>query len=86
MSSDHRVKRQSHHHHAIIHTSIWNICRSHYSSYLLHRLQIGTQSAVHGKNLLVDDGGDGQTVETVRECLPQLDIIPAFTYASALVG
>lgn len=30
------------------------------------------------KDLLVDDGRDGQTVETVRERLPQLDVVTTF--------
>jgi hypothetical protein len=32
---------------------------------------------VHGEDLLVDDGGDGQTVEAVGERLPQLDVVAA---------
>jgi hypothetical protein len=30
---------------------------------------------VHGENLLIDNGSDGQAVEAVGECLPQLDIV-----------
>ena len=30
---------------------------------------------MHGENLLVDDSGDGQAVEAVRECFPQLDVV-----------
>jgi hypothetical protein len=30
---------------------------------------------MHGENLLVDDGGDGQAVEAVRKSLPQLDVV-----------
>jgi hypothetical protein len=30
---------------------------------------------VHGEDLLVDDGSNGQTVEAVGECLPQLDVV-----------
>jgi len=30
---------------------------------------------VHREDLLVDDGRDGQAVEAVRECLPQLDVV-----------
>jgi len=30
---------------------------------------------VHGEDLLVDDSRDGQAVEAVRECLPQLDVV-----------
>ena len=31
---------------------------------------------MHGENLLVDDGGDWQTVETIGKCFPQLDVVP----------
>lgn len=30
---------------------------------------------MHGEDLLVNDGGDGQAVEAVGECLPQLDVV-----------
>jgi hypothetical protein len=33
---------------------------------------------VHGEDLLVDDGGDGQAVEAVSERLPQLDVVSPF--------
>jgi hypothetical protein len=32
---------------------------------------------VHGEDLLVDDSSDGQAVETIGECLPQLDVVSA---------
>ncbi len=35
------------------------------------------QSAVHGKDLFVDDGSDGQAVEAVGKRLPQLDVVAA---------
>lgn len=35
---------------------------------------------MHGEDLLVDDGCDWQTVETVRERLPQLDVVPPLTF------
>lgn len=31
---------------------------------------------MHGENLLVNDGSNWQAVEAVRECLPQLDVVP----------
>ena len=31
---------------------------------------------MHGEDLLIDDCGDGQAVEAVRKCLPQLDVVP----------
>lgn len=30
---------------------------------------------MHGEDLLVDDGGNGQAVEAVGKCLPQLDVV-----------
>ena len=30
---------------------------------------------MHGENLLVNDGGNGQAVEAVGKCLPQLDVV-----------
>jgi hypothetical protein len=35
---------------------------------------------MHSKNLLIDDGGDGKTVETIGEGFPQLDVISSFTF------
>jgi hypothetical protein len=32
---------------------------------------------VHGENLLIDDGGNGETVEAVGESLPELDVVTA---------
>ncbi len=32
---------------------------------------------MHGEDLLVDDGGNGQTVEAVGKGLPQLDVVAA---------
>lgn len=51
------------------------ISRAHDTADLLHRVQIGAQTAVHGEDLLVNDGGNGQAVEAVGECLPQLDVV-----------
>lgn len=47
----------------------------HDTANLLHGVQIRAQTAVHGEDLLVDDSGDGQAVETVGEGLPQLDVV-----------
>jgi len=49
--------------------------RTHDTADLLHRVKIGTQTAVHGEDLLVDDSGDRQAVEAVGERLPQLDVV-----------
>ena len=39
-------------------TSVWDVRRPHYSPYLLHRLQIGGETAVHCEYLLIDDSGN----------------------------
>ena len=49
--------------------------RAHNTSDLLHRVEIGAQAAVHGEDLLINDGGDGQAVEAVGESLPKLDVV-----------
>ena len=48
---------------------------SHDAPNLLHRVEIGAQAAVHGEDLLINDGGDGQAVEAVGESLPKLDVV-----------
>ena len=48
---------------------------AHDTSDLLHRVEVGTQTTVHGEDLLVNDGGNGQAVEAVGKCLPQLDVV-----------
>ena len=35
---------------------------------------------MHCENLLVNNGGNGQTIEAVRECLPQLDVIAPLAF------
>jgi len=50
--------------------------RAHDSADLLHRVQIGAQSTVHGEDLLINDGSNREAVKAVRECLPQLDVVP----------
>jgi hypothetical protein len=51
------------------------IGRSHDSPDLLHGVQVRAQASVHGEDLLIDDGSDGQAVEAVGESLPQLDVV-----------
>ena len=50
---------------------------THHTSNLLHRVQIGAKTTMHGKNFLVNNGCDGQAVEAISESLPKLDIIPS---------
>ena len=42
---------------------------------LLHGLEVGAEAAVAAEDLLVHDGGHGETVETVGECFPQFDVV-----------
>jgi hypothetical protein len=58
-------------------TGVGDVCRPHYPSDLLHRLQVRTQASMHAEYLFIDNGSDRQTIETVRERLPQLYIVPA---------
>ncbi len=61
-----------------VHTGLGDVGRSHHASDLFHGLQVRAEPAVHREDLLVDDGGDREAVEAVRERLPELDIVPAF--------
>lgn len=44
--------------------------RAHDAANLLHGVKIWTQTTVHSKDLLVDNGGDGQAIEAVGESFP----------------
>jgi hypothetical protein len=57
-----------------------HICGPHHPTDLLHGVQIRAQAAMHGKDLFIDDGSNGQTVEAIRECLPQLDVVPPLAF------
>ena len=46
------------------------ISRSHDPANLLHRVEIRGKTTMHSENLFVDDGGNRQTVETIRKGLP----------------
>ena len=65
-------------------TRIWNVCGAHNASDLFHGLQIRTETSVTAEDLLVDDGRDGQTVETVGKRLPEFDVVAAFACKSGL--
>lgn len=53
------------------------ICGAHDTANLLHRVEIGAQTTVHGEDLLVNDGSNGKAVEAVGESLPELDVVSA---------
>lgn len=46
--------------------------------YLVQALHLRRQAAVHADDLVVDDGGDGETVEALGEGLPEADAVAAF--------
>lgn len=52
------------------------ISRPHHAPNLLHRVEVGAQTAVHGENLLVNDCRNWQAIEAVSEGLPKLDVVP----------
>lgn len=54
------------------------ISRTHYTTDLLHRVQVRTQTTVHGEDLLIDNGGNRQAVEAIGEGFPKLDVVPPF--------
>jgi hypothetical protein len=54
------------------------VSRSHNTPDLLHGVEVWAETTVHGEDLLVDDGGNGQAVEAVGEGLPELDVISPF--------
>jgi hypothetical protein len=35
---------------------------------------------VHGENLLVDDCSNGQAVEAIGKCLPELDVVSPLAF------
>jgi hypothetical protein len=57
-----------------------HIGRTHDAPDLLHRVQIGTETTMHGENLLVDNCRDGQAVEAISECLPELNVVPPLAF------
>lgn len=56
-------------------SGVGHVRRPHDAPNLLHALQIGTEAAMAAEDLLVDDGGNRQTVEAVGERFPQLDVV-----------
>lgn len=59
-------------------TCVWDVCGPHDTPDLVHALQVGTEPAVHGEDLLVDDSSNGQAIEAVGERLPDFDVISTF--------
>jgi hypothetical protein len=55
-----------------------HICGTHDAANLLHGVEVGAETTVHGEDLLINDGSDGQAVEAVGEGLPELDVVTTF--------
>lgn len=51
------------------------ISGTHNTTDLLHRVQVRAETTVHGEDLLVDNSGNGQTVEAVGKGLPELNVV-----------
>lgn len=56
------------------------VSRAHNATDLLHRVEIRAQAAVHGEDLLIDDGGDRQAVEAICKSLPELDVVATLAF------
>ena len=56
---------------------IRDVSGAHNTSDLLHRLEVGAQSTMATENLFFHNSGDGETIETVCESFPQLDVVSA---------
>jgi hypothetical protein len=56
-------------------TAVRDISRSHDTTDLLHRVEIGAETTVHGEDLLVNNGSNRETVEAVGKCLPELNVV-----------
>ena len=61
-------------------TRVGYVCGSHDPPDLLHWLEVGTEAAMTAENLFVNDGGDGETIETISKRFPQFDIKPSFAW------
>ena len=51
------------------------ISGAHDATDLLHGVQIGAETAVHGENLLVNNGGNRKAVEAVGKGLPEFNVV-----------
>ena len=50
--------------------TITYVGRPHHTANLFHGVQIRAQASVHGEDLLVNDGGNWEAIEAIRERLP----------------
>lgn len=65
---------------------VTHISRAHDAADLLHGVQVGTQTTVHGEDLLVNDSGNGEAVEAVGKSLPKLDVVPTLAFVVEAVN
>lgn len=61
-------------------TCVGDICWSHDALDLVHVLQVWAQATMAAKNLLINNGCDGQAIKAVSECLPQFDVVASFAW------
>lgn len=59
---------------------VGHVRRPHDPPDLVHRLQVGTETAVATENLIAHDGGHGHAIETAGEYFPKLYVVPAFAF------
>ena len=58
----------------------YSIALIHNSLDLFKTTEFWAQTTVHAQNLLINDSGDGEAVETVSKGLPQLDVVPSLAF------
>lgn len=51
-------------------TKLTYVCWAHDATNLFHGVQVGTQTAVHSEDFLVDNGGNRQAIEAIGKSLP----------------
>mmetsp|Transcript_23797 Transcript_23797/g.46757 ORF Transcript_23797/g.46757 Transcript_23797/m.46757 type:complete len:207 (-) Transcript_23797:283-903(-) len=61
-------------------TCVGHVGRSDDSSDLVEVVEFWGEASVHTEDLLIDNRGHRQTVEAVSEGLPQLHVVPPFTF------
>lgn len=57
---------------------VGHVGRSLDAANLFHRVEVRREAAVTAEDLFVDDGRHRQTIETVGERFPQLDVVASF--------
>mmetsp|Transcript_48084 Transcript_48084/g.150882 ORF Transcript_48084/g.150882 Transcript_48084/m.150882 type:complete len:121 (+) Transcript_48084:457-819(+) len=60
--------------------SVWNIGWTQNAANLLHAVQIGRQSSMYAKNLIINNRSDRETIENHIERFPKLQAVAALTF------